>query len=87
MMIMELNMMLIWKTGMNNLKTKTKTMNDRILEREVNNILDKVNEVVVDLVVYAENLEREIDKLEETIKDMADRITELEESFLELNKP
>jgi hypothetical protein len=62
-------------------------MNDRILEREVNNILDKVNEVVVDLVVYAENLEREIDKLEETIKDMADRITELEESFLELNKP
>ncbi len=79
--------MLIWKTGLNNLKTKTKTMNDRILEREVNNILDKVNEVVVDLVVYAENLEREIDKLEETIKDMADRITELEESFLELNKP
>ena len=78
-------MMLIWKTGLNNLKTKT--MNDRILEREVNNILDKVNEVVVDLVVYAENLEREIDKLEETIKDMADRITELEESFLELNKP
>ena len=84
-MIMELNIMLIWKTGLNNLKTKT--MNDRILEREVNNILDKVNEVVVDLVVYAENLEREIDKLEETIKDMADRITELEESFLELNKP
>ena len=62
-------------------------MNDKNLEREVNNILDKVNEVVVDLVVYAENLEREIGKLEETIKDMADRITELEESFLELNKP
>ena len=62
-------------------------MNDKNLEREVNNILDKVNEVVVDLVMYAENLEREIDKLEETIKHMADRITELEESFIELNKP
>ncbi|MCF8339669.1 MAG: hypothetical protein K9I82_01710 [Chitinophagaceae bacterium] len=62
-------------------------MNDKNLEREVNNILDKVNEVVVDLVVYAENLEREIGKLEETIKDMADRITELEESFIELKKP
>ena len=62
-------------------------MNDKNLEREVNNILDKVNEVVVDLVVYAENLEREIGKLEETIKNMADRITELEESFIELKKP
>jgi cell division septum initiation protein DivIVA len=62
-------------------------MNDKNLEREVNNILDKVNEVVVDLVMYAENLEREIDKLEETIKHMADRITELEESFIELKKP
>jgi predicted nucleic acid-binding Zn-ribbon protein len=62
-------------------------MNDKNLEREVNNILDKVNEVVVDLVMYAENLEREIGKLEETIKDMADRITELEESFIELKKP
>lgn len=62
-------------------------MNDKNLEREVNGILDKVNEVVVDLVMYAENLEREIDKLEETIKHMADRITELEESFIELNKP
>jgi len=62
-------------------------MNDKILEREVNNILDKVNEVVVDLVVYAENLEKEIDKLEKTIKDMSDRITELEVSFLDLKKP
>lgn len=62
-------------------------MNDKNLEREVNNILDKVNEVVVDLVMYAENLEREIGKLEETIKHMADRITELEESFIELKKP
>lgn len=62
-------------------------MNDKNLEREVNDILDKVNEVVINLVVYAENLEREIDKLEETIKHMADRITELEESFIELNKP
>lgn len=62
-------------------------MNDKNLEREVNGILDKVNEVVVDLVMYAENLEREIDKLEETIKHMADRITELEESFIELKKP
>jgi predicted nucleic acid-binding Zn-ribbon protein len=62
-------------------------MNDKNLEREANNILDKVNEVVVDLVVYAENLEREIDKLEKTIKDMSDRITELEVSFLELKKP
>lgn len=62
-------------------------MNDKNLEREVNNILDKVNEVVVDLVMYAENLEREIGKLEERIKDMADKITELEESFIELKKP
>ena len=77
--------MKFYKSGLTNLKRKR--MNDKNLEREVNNILDKVNEVVVDLVVYAENLEREIGKLEETIKDMADRITELEESFIELKKP
>ena len=62
-------------------------MNDKNLERKVNKILDELPEVVIDLAVYAENLEREIDKLEKTIKGMADRITELEESFLELNKP
>jgi predicted nucleic acid-binding Zn-ribbon protein len=62
-------------------------MNDKNLERKVNKILDELPEVVIDLAVYAENLEREIDKLEKTIKDMSDRITELEVSFLELKKP
>jgi hypothetical protein len=66
---------------------KTKTMNDKNLERKVNKILDELPEVVIDLAEYAENLEREIDKLEKTIKDMSDRITELEVSFLELKKP
>jgi predicted RNase H-like nuclease (RuvC/YqgF family) len=62
-------------------------MNDKNLERKVNKILDELPEVVIDLAVYAENLEREIDKLEKIIKDMSDRITELEVSFLELKKP
>jgi chaperonin cofactor prefoldin len=62
-------------------------MNDKNLERKVNKILDELPEVVIDLAVYAENLEREIDMLEKTIKDMSDRITELEVSFLELKKP
>jgi predicted nucleic acid-binding Zn-ribbon protein len=62
-------------------------MNDKNLERKVNKILDELPEVVIDLAVYAENLEREIDKLEKTIKDMSDRITELEVSFLDLKKP
>ena len=62
-------------------------MNDKNLERKVNKILDELPEVVIDLAVYAENLEWEIDKLEKTIKDMSDRITELEVSLLELKKP
>ena len=62
-------------------------MNDKNLERKVNKILDELPEVVIDLAEYAENLEREIDKLEKTIKDMSDRITELEVSFLDLKKP
>ncbi len=77
--------MKFYKSGLTNLKIKT--MNDKNLERKVNKILDELPEVVIDLAVYAENLEREIDKLEKTIKDMSDRITELEVSFLDLKKP
>jgi len=53
-------------------------MNDKNLERKVNKILDELPEVVIDLAEYAENLEREIDKLEDIIERLKAQVLELE---------
>ena len=63
---------------------KTKTMYDKLLERQAENALDLVQGVISDLRQLVNELEREVDKLNKEIDDMNDKLEELEQDYHEL---
>lgn len=63
---------------------KTKTMNDKFLERQTDNALNLVQGVIADLRNLVNELELELEKLCEEMDKMRDELEELEKDYHEL---
>jgi hypothetical protein len=61
-------------------------MNNRNLVRQYITVKSEINDLLDNLANYAEELEDIINKLDKEIQTMSERIIELEEAYIDLQK-